>query len=154
MDEGEFFSMLLSSVGFADDMKFIATSNSDLQTMVLIFHRFCGIFGFKFNIPKCVCMVTQRVFASQTELRQERLDDLVIMVEGKQIKVVTETPYLGTVECDTNDLSVEMATRCARLTGAFHSWGRVTLNPHVSLLARLRILDSTVVQIALFNCQS
>jgi len=109
MDERTFFSKLFSSLGFADDMKLIAKSARDLQTMVNIFRYYCNIFGLDFNIPKCVCMVTHRILASEVALRQRRQDELVIVVAGQRLKVVTETITLGQVECDTNSIGPELA---------------------------------------------
>jgi len=40
------------------------------------------------------------------------------------------------------------------LTAAFYSWRKVTLNPHVSLEARMAIFNSTVVEMGLANCQT
>ena len=154
LSSDKFFSLLLSSLGFADDIKLIAKSTAHLQQMVEIFSFYCKAFGLRFSIPKCVCMVSHRILPSEIELRQQRQDDLIIMVEGKQIKVVTEALYLGAMEADNNDINVELSQRCKRLMASFNMWGKVTLNPHIQVEARLAILNSTVVQVGISNCQT
>jgi len=115
MNAGTFFSLLLSSVGFADDIKFIARSPAHLQQMILIFHHYCKRFGLALNVPKCECMVVHRIMATQIELRQRLEDELIILVDGVRLRVVNQAVYLGAVECDTNSICPELATRCTKL---------------------------------------
>jgi len=154
MDEEQFFNILLSHIGFADDIKLIAKSAPQLQRMTTIFYDYCKIFGLTLNVAKCECMVVQRITAANVELRQRRMDELVIMVGEERMKVVTETQYLGAMENDTGSIGKELAVRCKRLSASFHIWRGVTLNPHITVAARFSIFNSTVVQMGLMNCQT
>jgi len=135
-------SILVRTILFADDMKILAGSASDLQVMVTMFDKVAAAYGLLISTTKTKVMMNkygkQRCLAGLEGVAH--LSKLTITVHAATLEVVDQFTYLGRVETSDTSLNIEIETRCQRMA---YKWaqlaGRVFKNLFLSVKTRLHM---------------
>lgn len=72
---------------YADDTAYLSYSVSQLQNLLDSVLKFCGVYGLKLSVPKCLSMV----FTRSPQVSSQSC----LQIEGTQVPSATIAPYLG-----------------------------------------------------------
>jgi hypothetical protein len=118
-------------------MELVATSASDLQAMVSIFHVIAQDFGQLISASKSKVMVIEK------EASQTRVEILV----GNQVQeVVEEFRHLGSFEH-------EILSRRQKMNASYYRFKHVLHDKNIAEGIRLALYNAVVVPNALYGCQ-
>jgi len=98
---------------FADDIAICATSEQELQTIISVFYYTFKEFGLQMNLKKT------EILHQKSSTEHENKEASNIEIEGKELLVVSEFKYLGTLISDKATLDVEIQARINKATTAF-----------------------------------
>jgi sorting nexin-29 len=130
---------------FADDAELVATSEVDLQRMVMIFSNICSIFGQEVSIKKTEVLVVQSKNNGKIIPKIE--------INGRTLAVVDDFKYVGSKENDHANMDVEIGNRIQSMKVAYAKLRvRIFENRHITLIAKWKLYCSMVRVSGTYAC--
>ena len=134
---------------FADDIAICATSEQELQTIISVFYYTFKEFGLQMNLKKT------EILHQKSSTEHENKEASNIEIEGKELLVVSEFKYLGTLISDKATLDVEIQARINKATTAFWKlYQRVWKKKHLTLLTKAQTYKTMILPCLTYACES
>ena len=131
---------------FVDDSALIASTRSGAERSALGYQRTASDFGLRVSLPKTKQMVTGRLV--------EEGDQESVALDGGDIEVVSEFPYLGSLIADSGRMDVDVDRRVAQASKAFGALRKsVFLDKSLSLATKRRLYNACVLSVLLYSSE-
>ncbi len=131
---------MLNNLRFADDVILISCSREELQQMANEFEKESKKAGLTMNISKTALLSTSK-------------EEMVIKINGEEIRQVEETQYLGQTVALNNRLDKEISKRIEKAWKNF--WGLKSIyKSKMGLKSKIKILDSCTIPVITYGSQT
>ena len=136
----------LTECQFADDAALLSSTRSGAETVAVEYQRSSSDFGLTVSVPKTKSMVTGSLV--------EESDREPIVLEGGEIAVVDEFPYLGSLIDSLGRLTVDVERRVAQASRAFGALRKaVFLDKNLSLATKRKIYGACALSVLLYGAE-
>ena len=140
--------LLLSALLFADDIVIIAANESQAQAKLDALTAWCDENAAMVGIAKCGAMLVQ------VPGQAARSADLALTIQRKQVPVVKQYKYLGTMITDNLNWDTEIARRTKATQGIIFGLKGVLRDKKIAVATRLHVLKTKVWPVALWGSEA
>ena len=133
--------MIISILGYADDIVLIATSKAELQDLVDRVEMAAKDYNMMIN-------------AAKTKVMTNTDESFRIVVEAGTLEQVTSFTYLGSRITSDAECSGEVKSRLAMGMSAMVELTKIWKNKSVSTVTKLRLMKALVWPVATYGCES
>ena len=135
---------------FADDAEIVSDSPENLKMIIDIFSMVATAYGQEISIKKSEVM-----FLNPKDGVIDSTNYDMIQVYGQNLKVVKEFKYLGALETNTADCSLEIQSRIQKAIVSFEmNKAAVFDNPYINRFVALSMYKVLVITVLLYGCES
>jgi hypothetical protein len=128
---------------FADDIDVVSDSIPNAQNMLHHINESSKHYGLEISKEKTKAMLVS------TETMT-----LDMKIDGSPIEQVSQFKYLGSYMTNDNSSAIDIRSRIAQAMAALQKLEYVWKNNRISLMTKLRLLDSTVIPTAIYGCET
>ena len=131
---------------FADNSALLASTRSGAERSALGYQKTASDFGLRVSLPKTKQMVTGRLV--------EEGDQESVALDGGDIEVVSEFPYLGSLIADSGRMDMDVDRQVAQASKAFGALRKsVFLDKSLSLATKRRLYNACVLSVLLYGSE-
>ena len=131
---------------FADDSALLASTRSGAESAALGYQRTSSEFGLNVSLPKTKQMVTGRLV--------EESDRDSVALDGGEVNVVCEFPYLGSLIADSGRMDMDVDRRVAQASKAFGALRKsVFMDKNLSLATKRKVYNACVLSVLLYGSE-
>ena len=131
---------------FADNSALLASTRSGAESAALGYQRTSSEFGLNVSLPKTKQMVTGRLV--------EESDRDSVALDGGDVNVVCEFPYLGSLIADSGRMDVDVDRRVAQASKAFGALRKsVFMDKNLSLATKRKVYNACVLSVLLYGSE-
>jgi endonuclease/exonuclease/phosphatase family metal-dependent hydrolase len=134
---------VIEELAFADDFGILSCTSNKMQNKTTATEKSAGKVGLRVNIRKTEVM----------RIGQEK-EPKVITVGGEKLREVTQFVYLGSTIKNNGSTETEIKTRIGKAAAAFNTLHKVWKNANISLKTKIRLLNSNVLTVLLYGCET
>ena len=131
----------INNIRYADDTVLIATSEIDLQALLVKESERKGLL---LNVKKTECMVVSKKVVNPI---------CKITSKGEQIKQVLHFKYLGYIITSDGRCDAEIKRRIAIAKDSFNKMSSILRNKNISMKTKIRVLKAYVWSVLLYGCE-
>lgn len=132
----------LLDLDYADDIAIITRWTKRLQEVTTAISETAAAYGLRLRAEKCKQMFTVTRPAHG------------VQVNGQEIELVSEFPYLGCLIQNNGAYEKDLAQRCAKATSAFNSLTRCLWSTRISNTVKLRVYITAVRPIMMYGSET
>ena len=131
----------LEDLDFADDIALLASNWNQLQSKLNSIQAYGEQTGLRINIGKTKSMCINS-------------NDRALSVRGEEIEEVNNFVYLGSNVSKEGGTAQDIRKRTGKACGAFNKFSKLWRNTNIFTRTKVKILNSNVLAILLFGCES
>jgi hypothetical protein len=132
----------ISNLRFADDIDGLAGSEAELKELVYRIDEASRRYGMEINADKT------KIMTNNPEGFREP-----ILIDDEPLEAVTQFKYLGSILSDKGS-KAEIVSRIGQASSALNKLNRIWKSPAISTYHKLKLMNSMVVSVFMYACES